>query len=135
LELDAGVLVEPAAGLDVDLLAGAQLNLEHVALAADPDDGVAAGRGEGVDEQARAPEQHVAHALDALEAVLEVVGGGQEVMLADVERLSAREVQRDALARPVTREGDPPRTQRLGNEEVESRDLALDAAGQRLQLD
>ena len=109
LELDAGVLVEPAAGLDVDLLAGAELDLEDVALAADPDDRVAVGRGEGVDEQARAAEQHVAHALDALEAVVEVVGRGEEVVLADVQRLPAREVQRDALARPVAREGDPAR--------------------------
>ena len=83
----------------------------------------------------RAAEEHVPDALDALEAVLDRVGGGDELVLADVQRLALREMDRDALAGRVARERDPPGPERAGDEEVEARDLALDAAGQLPQLD
>ena len=92
-------------------------------------------RAELVDEEARAAEEHVAHALDALERVVEVVGRRDELVLADVQLLALREVQRHHLARRVAREGDRALALRLRDEEVEPGDLALDAAGELAQLD
>ena len=82
-----------------------------------------------------AAEQHVAHALDPLERVVEVVGGGDELVLAHVQLLALREVERHALARRVARERDRARALRLRDEEVEAGDLALDAARELAQLD
>ena len=53
-----------------------------------PDERVAVLRAELVDEDARAAEEHVAHALDPLERVVEVVGRRDELMLADVQLLA-----------------------------------------------
>ena len=101
----------------------------------DPDERVALTRLEVVDEEARAAEQHVADALHPLEAVLEVVGRGDELVLPHVQRLAVGEMKRDALAGRVARERDPARAERSRDEEVEACDLALDPARELLQLD
>ena len=103
-------------------------------MAVQPHDRVAVGRAELVHEEARAAEQHVLHAFDPFEAVVEVVRRRDELMLAHVQALALAEVQGHALARRVPREGDPPRAQRLGDEELEPGDLALDRARKFLQL-
>ena len=53
LELDGRVLVQPGAGLDVELLAVAELGQEDVAVAVQPDERVAVRGAELVDEEAR----------------------------------------------------------------------------------
>ena len=47
--------------------------------------------------------------FDPFEAVVEVVGRGDELVLAHVQPLALAQVQGHALARRVAREGDPPR--------------------------
>ena len=103
-----GSLYSHAAGLDVELLAGVELHEEDVAVAVQPHERVAVGGAELVHEEARAAEQHVLHALDPFEAVVEVVGGRDELVLAHVEALALAQVQRHALPGRVAREGDPP---------------------------
>ena len=82
-----GSLYSQRAGLHVELLAVAEVDEEHVAVSVQPHERVAVRGAELVHEEARAAEQHVLHALDAFEAVVEVVGGGEELVLAHVERL------------------------------------------------
>jgi len=75
---------------------------KHVALAVDPDDRVAVGRGERVDEEPRSAQQHVADALHPLVAVLHVRRSPRGSWCSRTfQRLPARQVQRDALAGPV----------------------------------
>src|SRR5579862_3905819 len=76
------VAIDPAAGLDVDRLARLERLLEHVAVAVDPDDALAVGREELVDEEAAAIE-HVGEALDPRVVVLDVSGRGQKLVLAN----------------------------------------------------
>src|SRR5450755_3525208 len=85
--LNRMVAVHPAAGLDVDRLAGLEDLLEHVAVAVDPDDALVVGGVEVVDEEAAAVE-HVGEALDPAVVVLDVARRGQELMLADHDALA-----------------------------------------------
>ena len=62
-----------------------RLHEEHVAMPVQPHQRVAVGRAELVHEEARAAEHHVLHALDPFEAVVEVVGGRDELVLAHVQ--------------------------------------------------
>ena len=129
------ILPEPGARLDIELLAGVELGQEHVAVAVQPHQRIAVRRLELVHEPPGAAEQHVADALDALERVVEIVGRSDELVLADVQLLAMREVERNALARRVARERDRAPPLRLGDEEVEPGDLALRAARELAQLD
>src|ERR1700690_77909 len=106
--LDRGVLVEPAAGLDVDGFAGGQVLLEHVAIAVQPEDPLAATGGEPVDEEPGAPEQHGPDALHPLEAVVDTLGGGEELVLSDVDLMARAEMEGEDVARPVARQGNLP---------------------------
>src|SRR5580698_1899627 len=87
-----GLLVEPAARLDVDGLARRQRLLEHVAVAVQPQDAVAAVAVEFVDEEAGAAEQHVGDALEAGERVVDRVGGGEKLVLAHLQLAALRQV-------------------------------------------
>src|SRR5258708_38159613 len=71
LHADRVVAVDPAAGLDIDRLAGLERLLKHVAVAVDPDHALALTGQERIDEEAAAVE-HVGEALDPLVVVLDV---------------------------------------------------------------
>src|SRR5262249_32906858 len=58
LHAHARILVEPAAGLDVDRLAGGEHLFEHVAVSVQPQDAVALVAVELVDEEPGAAEEH-----------------------------------------------------------------------------
>src|SRR6185437_170053 len=90
---DRMVAVDPAAGFDVDRLAGFEVLLEHVAVTVDPDHALMVGGVKLVDEEAAAVE-HVGKALDPAVVVLHVAGGGQELVLAYDDPVAGREVQR-----------------------------------------
>jgi hypothetical protein len=68
-------------------------------VAVQPHQRIAVGGAELVHEETRPAEQHVLHALDSFEAVVEVVGRRDELMLAHVESFALAQVQRHALAR------------------------------------
>jgi len=78
------IFVNPAAGFDVDLLAGSESDFEYVAVAVQPEDAVAAMGDESIDEEAGTAHEHVGDAFDAGEGVVELIGGGEKLMLADV---------------------------------------------------
>jgi hypothetical protein len=102
--LTVGSLYSHAPGLHVELLAVLQLHREDVAVAVQPHERVAVGGAELVDEDAAAAAQHVADALHTLEGVVEVVGGGEELVLAHVHAIAVAQVQRHALpGRPIRR--------------------------------
>ncbi len=86
LHVDALVAVDPAAGLDVDRLAGLERLLEDVAVAVQPDDALVVLRLEAVDEEAGPAEEHVGDALDPVEGVVDVGGRREELVLADEDR-------------------------------------------------
>src|SRR5207248_10780590 len=65
----------------------------------------------------------------------DVVGGRQELVLADLDRLPRLEVDGDDLARPVAGEGDLALAGRLGQEDRHPGDEALEGALHRLELD
>src|SRR5690349_4165755 len=89
LHANAGVLVDPSTGLHIDHISALQIDLEHIAVPVHPHDSLLALRtGERVDEEAGPAEKHVRDALHALERVLDVVAGREELMLADLDRLS-----------------------------------------------
>ena len=83
-------------------------------MAVQPHERVAVGGAELVHEEARAAEQHVLHALDPFEAVVEVVGGGDELVLAHVQALALAQVQRHALARASRARRRSARSRRCG---------------------
>ena len=66
---------------------GSSVLLEHVAVAVDPDDALVVAGEELVDEEAAAVE-HVGEALDPAVVVLDVAGGGEELVLADDDALA-----------------------------------------------
>ena len=72
--------------------------LEDVAVAVDPDDALAARAHELIDEEAAA-EHHVREALHAAVVVLDVLRGGQELVLAHLNPLPGLQVQGDHVAR------------------------------------
>src|SRR6185369_801986 len=82
------ILIDPGAGLDVDLLSRLEGDLEDVAVAVQPQDALGAGAAEGVDEEARSGEHDVGDALHALEAVVEGCGGGEPLVFAHVDALA-----------------------------------------------
>src|SRR3984957_18454320 len=120
LHLDRVVLVNPAARLDVQLLSRGQFHGEHVAVAVEPDDPLALGRGERVDEESAAAEEHVRHTLDAVKRVFDRRGRGQELVLTDADRHAGLEVQGHDLSGPVAAEGDVARAAGLGHEDRET---------------
>ena len=99
------VAVDPAAGLDVDRLAGLERLLEHVAVAVDPDDALVIGGEEVIDQEAAAV-HHVREALDPAVVVLDAAGRGEELVLADDDPLAGLQVQRGDVSGRVTAERD-----------------------------
>ena len=57
-----------------------------------PEDAFACVAAELVDEEAGAAKQHVGDALDALKGVVDVAGGGEELVLAHVNLLAGAQV-------------------------------------------
>jgi len=100
------IFVNPAAGFDVDLLAGSESDFEYVAVAVQPEDAVAAMGDESIDEEAGTAHEHVGDAFDAGEGVVELIGGGEKLMLADVEAVALGEVDGEKMAGAVAAEGD-----------------------------
>ena len=66
---------------------GAKHLLEDVAVAMQPDDAFALGRGESVDEESGGAEEHIADALLPREAVIQIAGRRQILMLAHLDGL------------------------------------------------
>ena len=89
---DRVVAVDPAAGLDVDRLPRLERLLEHVAVAVHPDHALVVAGEELVHEEAAAVE-HVGEALDPAVVVLDVAGGGQELVLAHDDPVAGLQVQ------------------------------------------
>src|SRR6185312_3260235 len=129
------ILVDPAARLHVDLLARLQRYLEHVAITVQPYDPVAVSRTERVDEQPRLAEENVADSVHTLEGEIDRVGCSQELMLAHVDRLSAREMQRNYLSRTIATERDVPHPLGLRHEDWHAGYEPLERAGERLHAD
>ena len=129
------VAVHPAAGFDVDRLAGLEHLLEHVAVAVDPDHALLVGGKELVDEEAAAVD-HVGEALDPAVVVLDVAGGGQELVLADDDPVTGGQVQGGDVPGRVTAEGDL--AGRLGLDQQQrhaAEDPALETLLERVQPD
>ena len=82
LHVDTRVLVQVAARLDQDLLAGTEAALEHVAIAVQEHNARFPGRDEAVEVHPTTAVKDVREALDPLEAVAHGVGGGQKSVLA-----------------------------------------------------
>src|SRR5690348_12138469 len=106
LHRDLTVAVDPTAGLDVDRLAGLEHLVEHVPVAVQPHDALAALGLEAIDEEAGAAEEHVRDAFHAIERVVDVRRGREELMLAHEERLSGQQMQRKDVPRVVAGERD-----------------------------
>ena len=129
------VAVQPAAGLDVDRLAGLEPLLEHVAVAVHPDDALVVGGVEVVDEEATAV-HHVGEALDPAVVVLHAAGRGQELVLADHDPVAGLEVQRGDVAGRITAERDLARGLRLEQQQRHPAERTpLQALLERVQAD
>src|SRR6185437_1350333 len=132
---DRMVAVDPAAGFDVDRLAGFEVLLEHVAVTVDPDHALMVGGVKLVDEEAAAVE-HVGKALDPAVVVLHVAGGSQELVLAYDDPVAGREVQRGDVPGRIAAEGDLAGG--LGFEQQQrhsAEGTALEALLERVQAD
>jgi len=104
------LLVQPSARLDVDLFARAECLLEHVAISVQPQDAI--GIRGLVDKEARSSEDDVRHAFHPLEGVVDVAGGGEELVLARVQLLALLQVDRGDMPGAVTAEGNLARALR-----------------------
>lgn len=135
LHLHGAVLVNPAARLDVDLLARREGHFKDVAEAVQPEDAFARRAGEGVDEKASAAEQHVGRALDAGEGVFHGVSGGEPLVLAHVHALARLQMDAEHVARAVAAEGDAARPGGAGEQERHAGEHPLEAAFHRVQRD
>src|ERR1022692_1993958 len=102
----------PAPGPDGNLLPGGGLLLADVAVSMHPDHALLVRGEELVDEEAPAV-HHVRKALDPAVVVLEVGGGGEELMLAHDDSVAGGQVQRRDVAWRVTAERDFSRRLRL----------------------
>src|SRR5580658_7979060 len=128
---DARILVEPAAGFDIELLARSQSLLEDIAVAVQPDHPFGAGRPEFIDEKPGPAEQDITDAFVQFPGVINIGGRGEELMLADMQLLAMCQHHREDLADAVAREGDLARSTRLDHEQIHAGDQPLDHAGER----
>src|SRR5579884_1606006 len=62
LHPDAGILVNPASGLNINLFARSQRDLKNVAVAVQPQNALLLAAGETINKKSRAAKQDVAHA-------------------------------------------------------------------------
>src|SRR5579883_1703038 len=129
------VAVDPAARLDIDLLARPQHLLEDVAVAVQPDDALVVRGRETIDEEAGRAEEHVGDALLAAEAIVDVAHGGEELVLAHLDRLARLEVNREDVPGAVAGEGDLAGVLGLREEDRHAGDHALKGALQPLHTD
>src|SRR6185437_14938769 len=129
------VTIDPAAGLDVDDLAGRQGLLKDVSVAMQPDIALFPCAGELVNEDSRPAEQHVADALDAGERVVEVRSRRKELMFPHLDAGAGREMDREDVTRAVARERDLAGALCLGHEDRHARDHSLESAFQRVHPD
>src|SRR4051794_1530707 len=125
LHPDRGILEQPAAGLDVYDLARSERLFKNVAIAVQPDDAVTGIAAKPVDEEAALAEQHRRQAAYAFERVVDIAGGGQKLVLADLNLLASSQVNRHDVTRPITAEGDDARPRRLGDEDLHAGHHAL----------
>ncbi len=137
VHLDRGVLVQEAARLDQDLLAGLERLLEDVAVAVQQEQARVAGGDEPVHVHAAAAVQDVGQALDPHERVVQRVRAGQEGVLADVDLMRRVNRQHDDLAGRVLGQRDPAGAVRDAEDVRHAADHPAGAAGsvQRRQRD
>src|SRR5205807_1449131 len=103
--LDGVVAIDPTSGLDVDRLAGVERLLEHVARAVDPDHALSIAGEELIHPEAAAVE-HVGEPLDPAVVILDARGRGQELVLANDDALSRRQVESGNVAWRIATERD-----------------------------
>src|SRR5262249_28382939 len=120
--LDRGILVEPAPRLDIDGFARRQYLLEDVAVAVQPEDAVAAACGEAVDEETGAAEEHGADASYALETVVDIARGREELVLAHLDLLAGAEMDGEDMSGSIAGEADLAVPGRLRHEDLHARD-------------
>src|SRR5437868_3684974 len=93
-----------------------------------PEDAVAFRAVELINEEARAAKEHVGYASDPLEGVIDVAGGGEELMLAHVYLFAAAHVDREDMPDAVAAEGDLARPRCLRDEDLHPRHHPLECA-------
>ena len=94
----------------------------------EPERPAALSAGERVDEDARAAEKHVPDATQATEAVVDVGRRGQELVLADLDRLARRQLQVEDVPDAVAAESYLPGAPGLGHEDRHPGNGALESA-------
>src|SRR5262249_15593444 len=109
--------------------------LEDVAVAVQPEDAVAAACGEAVDEESGAAEEHGADASYALEAVVDVARGREELVLAHLDLLAVAEMDGEDMSRGIAGEADLAAPGRLRHEDLHARDHPLQGTLHRAQPD
>src|SRR5439155_20368685 len=102
---------------DVELLALLEHLVEDVAVAVEPDDPLELLRLEAVDEEAGSAKEHVRHALHPVERVVDVASSREELVLANEDRLSRLEMDRQDMANVVPRKRDLTRALALRHED------------------
>ena len=88
-----------------------------------------------VDEEAGAAEQHVGDALHALEGVVDVAGGGEELVLAHMQLLARGRWIGTMWPAPSRLKAIMPGPRGLGHEDLHARDHPLERALHRLEAD
>src|SRR5207302_4197979 len=120
------VALDPATGLDVDLLVWCQLFLEDVAVAVQPEDALLVRGAEAIDEEPGGTEEHVADALHPVEGVVEIAGRRQELVLSHEHRGPGRQVERKEMAGAIAGKRDLARPLRLGKKNWHAGNHALE---------
>src|SRR5277367_2920341 len=100
-----------------------------------PEDAVAAMGDESIDEEAGAAHEHVGDAFDAREGVVELIGGGEKLMLADVEAVSLGKMNGEEMAGAVAAERDAAWAVGFGHEDGHAGENALESAGESFYAD
>ena len=133
--LHGTILVNPAAGFDINLFAGLQGDFKHIAVAMEPEDAFAGTGAEGINKEAGAAEQHVGHAAHAGEGEINAVGGGQKLVFAHIHSLAGLQVQGENVAGAVAAEGDASRAGGGGHEHGHAGEDAFKRAAHGLEGD
>src|SRR5208283_2050182 len=128
LHLHCGVLVHPAARLNVDLFSGSQSHLKNISIAVHPHNTVALKRAKMIDEESGAAQQHIRYALDARERIVDAPRCGEELMLSHVESFTAAQVNGEDMPRAVAAKSDLPGTACLRQKYGHSSQYTLESA-------
>ena len=121
----SGVLIEPSAGLDIDLLAGREDFFENIAIAVEPEDPIAVGTVELINEKSCAAEDHVGDAPDALVGIIDVARCCQELVLPHMQPFALLHMYAENMAHAIPAEGDLSGAHSLGDKDLHSGHHAL----------